>query len=144
MVRESNDPGAPFYAALQDPTYPAENETVANLIVFYRDTWGGTPKELTQEFPAGFPRSMIVQRRGNSFQTLISSNGGASYWLIPGTMQDVVMPTTLMAGMGVGGGTTNSLTTLTYRSLVISSPPTNNYGFLNTRTLAPPAGRAVA
>ncbi len=75
---------------------------------------------------------MIVQRRGDSFQTLISSNGGASYWLIPGTMQDVVMPTTLMAGMGVGGGTTNSLTTLTYKSLVTSSPPTNNYGFLNT------------
>jgi outer membrane protein assembly factor BamB len=50
VVRQSNAPGAPFYAALQDPTYPAEGESVANIIIYYRQFWGA-PRRTRSRFP---------------------------------------------------------------------------------------------
>src|SRR5205823_806506 len=97
MVRESNAPGSPYYAALQNPTRPQESETVANLIVYFRDTWNGRALELTQDFPEAFPRWVMVQRHGDVFQTL-SSADGVHYKLISGTIHTVVMPATLLAG----------------------------------------------
>ena len=41
VIRQSAALGAPFYTALQDPTYPAEGENVANVIMYYRASWGG-------------------------------------------------------------------------------------------------------
>jgi outer membrane protein assembly factor BamB len=135
MIRESNAPGSPYYAALQDPTYPNEGETVANLIIFYRDTWNAPVIEMTQEYPAAFPRLVMVQRRGDNFQTLTSSDG-VNYWLVPGTMHAVVMPTTLMGGMGIGSGAPNATTTATYSNFTVA-PPTQNYTLLGTNNPCP-------
>ncbi|MBV9524326.1 MAG: hypothetical protein JOZ46_00770, partial [Candidatus Dormibacteraeota bacterium] len=137
MIRESNAPGSPYYAALQDPTYPNESERVANLIVFYRPTWNSQVIELTQEFPAAFPRLVMVQRRGDSFLTLTSSDG-KNYWLVPGTMHSVVMPTTVMGGMGIGSGQAGTPATATYTNLTFGAP-TTPYTLLNT-THPCPAG----
>jgi outer membrane protein assembly factor BamB len=135
MIRQSSAPGSPYYAALQDPTYPNEHETVANLIMFYRDTWNAPTVELMQEFPAGFPRWIVVQRHGDTFQTLVSGDG-VNYFLIPGTMHTVVMPTTLMAGMGIGSGAANASTTATYSQLNVGAP-TQTYTYLNTQHPCP-------
>ena len=81
VIRQSAALGAPFYTALQDPTYPAEHENVANVIMYYRTSWGGPVVELTQNYPLALPRYLMVQRRGDTFQTLFSSNG-TNYTLI--------------------------------------------------------------
>ena len=55
VIRQSAALGAPFYTALQDPTYPGEGENVANVIMYYRDFWGGPVVELTQNYPLALP-----------------------------------------------------------------------------------------
>ena len=110
VIRQSAAAGAPFYTALQDPTYPAEGENVANVIMYYRDTWGGPVVELTQNYPLAFPRYLMVQRHGDTFQTLFSTNG-TNYTLISATVHTIVMPTTLLAGMGVASGRRTATTT---------------------------------
>ena len=130
VIRQSAALGAPFYAALQDPTYPAEGENVANLIMYYRDTWGGPIVELTQNYPQTFPRYVMVQRHGDAFQTLFSSDG-THYTLISGTIHTIVMPTTLMVGMAVASGDPNATTTAVYQKFTIA-PPTQAYIEQNT------------
>ena len=125
VIRQSAALGAPFYTALQDPTYPAEHENVANVIMYYRTSWGGPVVELTQNYPLAFPRYLMVQRRGDTFQTLFSSNG-TNYTLISASVHTIVMPTTLLAGMGVASGTPSATTTAVYQKLAIG-PPTQTY-----------------
>jgi outer membrane protein assembly factor BamB len=125
IIRQSAALGAPFYTALQDPTYSAEGETVANVIMFYRNTWGGPVIELTQNYPLAFPRYIMVQRHGDTFQTLFSTNG-VNYTLISATVHTIVMPTTLLAGVGVASGTPTATTTAVYQKLTIG-PPTQTY-----------------
>jgi outer membrane protein assembly factor BamB len=127
MIRESSAPGSPYYAALQDPTYPNENETVANLIMFYRDTWNAPTIELTQAFPNAFPRWVMVQRHGDTFQTLVSGDG-VHYTLISGTVHTVIMSTTLMAGVGVASGGSNAQSVGTYQNFTLGA---------NTQAYAP-------
>ena len=125
VIRQSAALGAPFYTALQDPTYPGEHENVANVIMYYRTSWGGPVVELTQNYPLAFPRYLMVQRRGDTFQTLFSSNG-TNYTLISASVHTIVMPTTLLAGMGVASGTPSATTTAVYQKLAIG-PPTQTY-----------------
>ncbi len=125
VIRQSAALGAPFYTALQDPTYPAEGEHVANVIMYYRASWGGPVVELTQNYPEAFPRYLMVQRRGDTFQTLFSTNG-TKYTLISATAHTIVMPTTVLAGMGVASGTPSATTTAVYQKLAIG-PPTQTY-----------------
>ena len=125
VIRQSAALGAPFYTALQDPTYPAEGENVANVIMYYRTTWGGPVIELTQNYPLAFPRYIMVQRHGDTFQTLFSSNG-TNYTLISASVHTIVMPTTLLAGMGVASGTPTATTTAVYQKLAIG-PSTQAY-----------------
>ena len=56
-----------------------------------------------------FPRYIMVQRHGDTFQTLFSSNG-TNYTLISASVHTIVMPTTLLAGMGVASGTPTATT----------------------------------
>ena len=125
VIRQSAALGAPFYTALQDPTYPAEGEHVANVIMYYRASWGGPVVELTQNYPEAFPRYLMVQRHGDTFQTLFSTNG-TKYTLISATAHTIVMPTTVLAGMGVASGTPVATTTAVYQKLAIG-PPTQTY-----------------
>jgi len=123
VIRQSAQPGAPFYTALQDPTYPAEGENVANVIMYYRDTWGGPVVELTQSYPQAFPRWLMVQRHNDTFQTLFSTNG-TNWTLISATVHTIVMPTTLLAGMGIASGARSVATTATYSHLTIAPTST--------------------
>ncbi|HEY6470533.1 MAG TPA: PQQ-binding-like beta-propeller repeat protein [Candidatus Dormibacteraeota bacterium] len=137
VIRQSAALGAPFYTALQDPTYPGENETVANVIMYYRDSWGGPVVELTQNYPLAFPRYIMVQRHGDTFQTLFSSNG-KNYTLISATVHTMVMPTTLLAGVGVASGTPTATTTAVYQNLALG-PPTQTYTEQNEPHACPTA-----
>ncbi len=136
IIRQSPLPGSPYYAALQDPTYPNEHENVANLIVFYRRQWNAPTFELTQDYPAAFPRKIVVQRRGDTFQALTSTDG-THFWLLSGTQQAVVMPTTAMAGMWISAGNTTATTTASFQNLAIGANTT-------TYTCAPQASGCTA
>ena len=126
MIRETNDPGSPYYASLSDPTYPAENETQPNLIQFYRDKWKANTTELTQTYPWPYPRWMMVQRRGDVFQTLMSPDN-TNWTLINGTIGTVVMRSTLMVGVGVSAGTHTAIETASYSGFAVGPVTVNNY-----------------
>ena len=64
----------------------------------------------------------MVQRHGDTFQTL-SSSDGVHYMLISGPVHTIVMPTTLLAGMGVASGTPTATTTAVYQE-----PPDRSAG----------------
>jgi outer membrane protein assembly factor BamB len=125
VIRQSAALGAPFYIALQDPQYPTEGENVANVIMYYRDRWGGPVVELTQNYPQAFPRYIMVQRHGDTFQTLFSTDG-THYTVISATVHTIVMPTTVLAGMGVASGARGVSTTAVYTHFVIG-PSTQTY-----------------
>jgi outer membrane protein assembly factor BamB len=126
MIRETNDPGSPYYASLSDPTYPAENETQPNLIQFYRDKWNTNTTELTQTYPFPYPRWMMVQRRGDVFQTLMSPDN-SNWTLINGTIGTAVMRSTLMVGVGVSAGTHTAVETARYSGFSVGPISVNNY-----------------
>ena len=88
-------------------TSPTSSSTTAT-------TWSGPVVELTQNYPLAFPRYIMVQRHGDTFQTLFSSDG-TNYTLISATVHTIVMPTTLMAGVGIASGTPTATTTAVYK-----------------------------
>ena len=118
MIRETNDPGSPYYTALSDPTYPAENQTQPNLIMFFRDRFNVQTTELTQAYPLPYPRWMMIQRKGDTFQTLQSPDG-VNWTLLSGTVHKVVMRSTLMVGMGVSAGVNNAVETATFNGFQV-------------------------
>jgi hypothetical protein len=65
----------------------------------------------------------MVQRHGDTFQTLFS-NDGTHYTLISGTVRTVVMPTTLLAGVGIASGTPIAAVNATYANFAIGAPTT--------------------
>ena len=126
MIRETNDPGSPYYTALSDPTYPAEKQTQPNLISFFRDRWNTQTTELTQMYPMTFPQWIMVQRHGDEFQTLFSPDG-TNWTLVSGTIHTVVMRSTLMVGIGAAGGSATAVATDHIGGLSIGAITVNSY-----------------
>jgi outer membrane protein assembly factor BamB len=124
MIRETNDPGSPYYTDLSDPTYPAENQTQPNFIAFFRDRFNVQTTELTQNYPTPYPRWVMIQRHGDEFRTLDSADG-TNWTLIGGTIHRVVMRSTLMVGYGISAGTHTAVETATFKGLQIG-PITQN------------------
>ena len=69
----------------------------------------------------------MVQRHGDTFQTLVSGDG-VHYTLISGTVHTVIMPTTLLAGVGVASGGSNAQSVGTYQNFTLGA---------NTQAFAP-------
>ncbi|MBV8444988.1 MAG: PQQ-binding-like beta-propeller repeat protein, partial [Candidatus Dormibacteraeota bacterium] len=124
VIRQSFQSGSPFYAALQDPNYPAENEPNPTIIIYYRTAWGSTAQsiiELTQHYPLNFPTYVMVQRHFDTFATFYSSDD--QHWtLISGTIHTIVMPTTLNVGMGVASFMQTASSTATYSNFAVAAP----------------------
>lgn len=117
MVRQSNDPTSPYYAAFLEP-----NKT---LVVQYRTAFGGATTTVTQANVTP-PLYIEIQRLGDNFQTATSSTGtGTSYTLVPGSSAPVVMPAAVMEGVAAASGTQGSANTVSYNAVTPGLPTTS-------------------
>ena len=126
MMRQSNDPTSPFYAILEYPNNNTENQPLPKFLIWYRNAFGATSIEATKIFPALLPKYFMIQRQGNRFSAS-QSDDGVNYQLIPGTTQTIVMPASLMNGVAVDSGLTNTTGTATFNHVAsgpISITPT--------------------
>ncbi len=93
MLRQSNDPGAPFYALLRNG---------ANLVVEYRSQFGGVVTTLNQVASA-LPVYLKILRMGDTFQAATSTDG-TNYTLIPGGTTILMLPATVLGGLADANG----------------------------------------
>ena len=112
MVRQANDPGSPFYSV----TYAGGN----SILVQYRLIFGGATRSVKVAAGAA-PLYLQIQRRGDSFNASLSTNG-TTYTLVPGSSATVVMPTSVMAGLAAASGANGTSASSTIDSVVEGAP----------------------
>ncbi|HEV2237151.1 MAG TPA: PQQ-binding-like beta-propeller repeat protein, partial [Ktedonobacterales bacterium] len=95
MLRQSADPGAPFYAVLLQPGNKA--------VVAYRQAFGGATTTLNTISTASLPLWLLVQRVGDQLSAATSTDG-TSFTLIPGTSATLVLPAAALAGVAAASG----------------------------------------
>ncbi|HEY7835638.1 MAG TPA: PQQ-binding-like beta-propeller repeat protein, partial [Ktedonobacterales bacterium] len=95
MLRQSADPGAPFYAVLLQPGNKA--------LVQYRQAFGGATTTLNTIGTASLPLWLLAQRVGDQLSAATSTDG-TSYTLIPGATATVLLPTAALAGVAAASG----------------------------------------
>jgi outer membrane protein assembly factor BamB len=114
MVRQSNDPMSPYYAAFLEPNN--------KLAVQYRTAFGGTTTTVAQTNAAP-PLYLEIQRVGDRFQAATSSDG-TTYTLVSGTNATVPMPAAVMEGVAAASGTQGTSNTVSYNAVSLGSPTT--------------------
>ncbi len=116
IVRQSDDPAAPYYAAFMAAS--------GTLVVQYRATPGAAPAIVTQQARSA-PVYLEIQRVGDHFSAATSTDG-SSYALVPGTTVTAAMPATVLAGLaaGAGLGANGAAATATFSQVVVG-PRTN-------------------
>ncbi len=120
MIRQSADPGAPFFAALAYPNDLTENLPAPDVVIWYRSCFGCNSIELTKWYPANKPVSVMLQRRGNVISAGISFDA-VKYQLIPGASADLDLPATTLAGLAVDSGSSTNTGTASFTNISIGS-----------------------
>jgi outer membrane protein assembly factor BamB/regulation of enolase protein 1 (concanavalin A-like superfamily) len=110
MIRQSNDPGAPFYAVYEEPG--------PTLLVASRTAFGGPVSVSYDQAGPALPAYLMVQRTGDVLRAAISANG-SSYTLLPGTSATVPMPTASLAGVIASSGTQGTAATATVTAVSV-------------------------
>jgi outer membrane protein assembly factor BamB len=110
MVRQTADPGAPFYAVMLTPD---------GLAVEDRVTPGAGAVRLAT-VPATLPVHLQVRRVGDAFQAATSGNGTA-YSLVPGTDAVVPMPADAMAGAAADSGSQGTPAGVTFAGVALGA-----------------------
>jgi hypothetical protein len=109
MIRETTDPGSPYYAVFQTPAN--------GIAVQWRATQGGSSNQLLATGIVA-PYLMVARyttmgMNPQTFYTAYTSPDGNTWTAIPGSTQLLVMPSPLMAGFAVSShdqGTGSSVT----------------------------------
>ena len=122
MVRQSADPGAPFYAVLRGPTAGPGGQP--GLVVLWRAGFGKNAATAARFAVSSLPISMMIQRRGDVFTAAVSSDG-VHYQLLPGTQRRIVMPYQVLAGVATASGVAATTSAATYAAVVIGPPSTS-------------------
>jgi outer membrane protein assembly factor BamB len=115
MVRQSNDPMAPYYAVFLQPNH--------NLVVQFRVAFGGTTTTVKQTNITA-PLYLEIQRVGDQFQAATSPTG-SSYTLVPGSTTTLSLPAAVMEGVAVASGTQGTSNTVSYNAVSPGSPTTS-------------------
>ncbi len=113
MIRQSNDPTAPYYAVFAEPNN--------RVVVQYRTGFGGAPSTVTLSSAPALPLYLEIQRVGDQFQAATSTDG-INYTLIPGDTATLPMPATTLAGLAVASGTSGMTNAVSYSSVTIQAP----------------------
>lgn len=95
MMRQSNDAGSPFYAV----------STAANgsIVVQYRTAFKGAITTITPPGVGIRSHYLAIQRVADSFRAAISADG-THYVLLPGSTDEIIMPTKLLTGLFATSG----------------------------------------
>ena len=112
MVRQSSDPGSPYYAVLA--------QSGGHLVVQYRQAFGG-PTTVLSTTAVALPEYLMIQRRGDSFYAATSANG-TSFTLVPGTDASLPLPYASLGGVAVASGTDGTLGTATLAMVTVGAP----------------------
>ena len=108
MVRQSNNAGSPYYAALLSPQH--------QLTVQYRSRLGGATAVASQITVGAPPLYVEIQRRGDQLQAATSSDG-MTYTLVPGSTVTVVLPAAVTAGLAVSSSSNGTGTSVTFSNV---------------------------
>jgi outer membrane protein assembly factor BamB len=123
MIRQSNDPTAPFYAILESPNNLTENQPQPVLRIWYRTSFGGTAIQANKIYPLTLPSYFRIQRIGNFVSASVSTDG-VHYHLLPGTLEDINMPAAVMAGVATDSDLATTTGTATYAHVAVGAPGT--------------------
>src|SRR5438128_1021348 len=104
MLRQSTDPGSPYYAILVTPSN--------GIVVQYRTTLGGGAQQ-SAGITGTVPNYLMVARSGNTYSAYTSSDG-YSWTLLAGSSVTLSMSGPVMAGMAVTSHNTGALGTVTF------------------------------
>ena len=116
IMRQSTDPGSPFYAILEYP-----NDSPNDLQVWYRAPFAQNPVLLAKVSPATMPVTVMIQRQGNNFSAGYSTDG-VNYQLIPGSTADMDMPATILQGLAVDSGSSTNTGTASFSNISVGNP----------------------
>jgi outer membrane protein assembly factor BamB len=115
MIRATNDPGSPYFAALVTPAN--------GIAVQWRGAQGGASSQVA--IAGSAPAWLQVSRSGNIY-TAYTSSDGVTWTAIPGASVSLTMPGTLLAGLAVtshNGGQMGAATFDTPTLTNVSTPP---------------------
>jgi hypothetical protein len=104
MLRQSTDPGSPFYAVVATPQ--------SGIFVLDRTKKGGSVSTVTI-LTGNTPVFLQVQRTGTTYSAYTSSDG-STWSLIPGSSVSLVQTGTWLAGLSVTSHTTTKINTATF------------------------------
>jgi outer membrane protein assembly factor BamB len=110
MVRQTADPGSPFYAVMVTPN---------GLAVEDRQT-PGTGAVRLGSVPVNLPVHLQVRRVGDAFQAAVSADG-TTYTLVPGTNGVVPMPADVQAGAAADSGSQGAATAVTFSGVALGA-----------------------
>ena len=111
MMRQSTDPGSPYYAVFVTPGN--------GIVVQYRTIQGGTTSQIATTGTA--PTYLMMARVGTTF-TAYTSSDGATWTLIPGSSITLsAMTGTVLAGLAVTSHNTTSLSTVAFDTVTIAA-----------------------
>jgi len=113
MVRQSTDPGSPYYAAFASPG--------GGITVQYRTAFGGATTTLQSPSEPSAPLFLEVVRKGTAFQAGTSSDG-VTYTAVPGDVAQITMPSSVLAGVATSSGAAGSGITISYGSVTVTTP----------------------
>ena len=122
MLRQSSDPGSPYYAVFATPT---------GVTVQYRNTFGAAAVVANTIAVPGMPVYLQIQRQGDVL-TAATSTDGVNYYLVPGATETVVMPYASLAGLALSSGVAGTSVSATFDTFSVG-------GITNTPSDTPSA-----
>jgi len=111
MLRQSSDPGSPYYAILVTPGN--------GIAVQYRKAQGGNTTQVGQ-MTGTVPAYLAVGRTSNSY-TAYTSNDGITWTQVAGSSVTLSMSGPVLAGMAVTSHNANVLCSVTFDTVSVST-----------------------
>jgi len=112
MIRQSNDPGSPYYAVFATPN---------GVKIQYRNTFDGDTTVINDSNPGTVPLYLEIQRVNDRLQAATSTDG-TTFTLVPGATPTVIMPYASMIGLAASSGTNGAAGTTTAANVAIGVP----------------------
>ncbi|MEO6887703.1 MAG: hypothetical protein ABI324_01775, partial [Ktedonobacteraceae bacterium] len=115
MLRQSTDPGSPYYAILATPGN--------GIVIQYRTTQGGGAQQ-SASTTGTVPTYLMVARSGSTF-TAYTSSDGATWTAVAGSSVTMTISGTMMAGMAVTAHNGSAMGSATFDTVHIktTAPP---------------------
>ncbi|HKT37616.1 MAG TPA: PQQ-binding-like beta-propeller repeat protein, partial [Ktedonobacterales bacterium] len=123
IMRQSNDPGSPFYAVLEYPNDTPDGVASPTLRVLYRSAFGGALTQAIRISPTTLPVYVMIQRVGDAFIAATSTDG-VNYHIVPASRVVLPLPATVLAGNAIDSGSAMATVTDTYAQPSIGAPTT--------------------